>query len=235
MLYIFQENGFPNADNVYIFNGDFTDKGKGSLHVLISLLLFKLHCPSCIHLTRGNHETSAFLEAGKVREDILSHYDEEMYNIVVNVMNELPVAIVLGGKVLIIHGGISGPFLTLDQIRDIPKGVDANEDPLLHSLLWADPQDEEGLGVDRAYLYGPDISEMFLMRNKLDYIIRSHETVVDGYRSQHDGRVITIWSCPVRRGLNRGAYANVNSELKLDVKHFEAYPEMSKIEDWLSL
>jgi len=44
--------------------------------------------------------------------------------------------------------------------------------------------------------FGPDVTENFLAKNKLDYIIRSHEVKPEGYEVAHDGKCITVFSAP---------------------------------------
>jgi serine/threonine-protein phosphatase 5 len=232
-MHIFQVNGFPSKNNVYIFNGDIMDRGKSSVQVLTALLLFKLHCPQCVHITRGNHETGDFL-GGQIKRDFLSVYDEGIYSMFVQVAHEIPVAIILDHKVLVIHGGINRSNLTLEEINTIPKGEESEESDLLAELLWADPQASEGTLVDmeRGTMFGPDVSKAFLQRHKLKYMVRGHTTVENGLAKHHNGRVITIWSAPQE---GKGCYANIDSNLELHVRFFEAYPKVATVEDWTAL
>lgn len=55
---------------------------------------------------------------------------------------------------------------------------------------------------------GPDVTENFLKRNKLDYIIRSHEVKDMGYEIAHDGKCITVFSAP--------NYCKLNESLGLE-------------------
>lgn len=51
---------------------------------------------------------------------------------------------------------------------------------------------KRGVGIQ----FGPDITFKFLLNNKLDYLIRSHEVKDSGYEEAHDGKCITVFSAP---------------------------------------
>lgn len=66
-------------------------------------------------------------------------------------------------------------------------------------LLWSDPQNvtgrspsKRGVGIQ----FGPNVTQAFLQRNNLDYIIRSHEVKDQGYEVSHDGKCVTVFSAP---------------------------------------
>lgn len=72
-------------------------------------------------------------------------------------------------------------------------------DALMHHLLWADPRPEPGVGPSArgtSIAFGPDVTAAFLETNKLTTLIRSHEYQDNGYRIDHDGKCITIFSAP---------------------------------------
>ncbi|NXK94986.1 PPE2 phosphatase, partial [Formicarius rufipectus] len=56
LFLIFYKNGLPSPSKSYVFNGDFVDRGKQSLEILILLFAFLLIYPKEVHLNRGNHE-----------------------------------------------------------------------------------------------------------------------------------------------------------------------------------
>lgn len=66
-------------------------------------------------------------------------------------------------------------------------------------LLWSDPQPQCGRSQSKRGVgtqFGPDVTKRFLQKNKLDYVIRSHEVKNEGYEVAHDGKCITVFSAP---------------------------------------
>lgn len=55
-LYLFWQNGMPSLEKPYVFNGDYVDRGKDSMEILLILFAFLLVFPGDVYLNRGNHE-----------------------------------------------------------------------------------------------------------------------------------------------------------------------------------
>ncbi|MGH0140654.1 UNVERIFIED_CONTAM: hypothetical protein FKN15_023266 [Acipenser sinensis] len=51
-----KQNGLPSVEKPYIFNGDYVDRGKNSIEILLILFAFLLVYPNEVHMNRGNHE-----------------------------------------------------------------------------------------------------------------------------------------------------------------------------------
>lgn len=56
LLNIFATNGNPSETNLYLFNGDFVDRGSFSVEVIMTLLAWKVAYPKYFFMNRGNHE-----------------------------------------------------------------------------------------------------------------------------------------------------------------------------------
>lgn len=60
---------------------------------------------------------------------------------------------------------------------------------------------KENLGWENSprgagYLFGNDVVSDFLAANNLEFIVRAHQLVMEGYREMFNGTVISVWSAP---------------------------------------
>ena len=201
MIHIFRSNGgLPSKENPYIFNGDLTDKQNQGIQCQLTALLIKMRCNECLHLLQGNHELGNFYK-GRMKSQVLSVYDEEIWRIVRDIFNLLPLGIVLDDRILVVHGGIPSANITLDELRSINRTTDEIPNPdmtkdqsLTEELVWAEEDEDNGITIGRGIEFGPDISKEFLNRNKLEYIIKGHTYVSKGFYKAHDSRVVTLHS-----------------------------------------
>ena len=64
VIHVFKKFGPPSPSNVYIFNGDLSDRadiegergGQQSVNIWCLALCYKMVCPGSVHINRGNHE-----------------------------------------------------------------------------------------------------------------------------------------------------------------------------------
>jgi serine/threonine-protein phosphatase 5 len=229
LLNIFKTNGNPTKENPYLFNGDFVDRGSFSVEVIMTLLTWKVHDPSCMHLTRGNHEAKSLNKLYGFEGEVIHKYDPKTMDLFSEVFNCLPLCYVLNSKVMIVHGGLfSKDGVKLEDIKKINRFSEPPEEGIFTEILWSDPHKEKGRHPSKRGVgvqFGPDVAHAFLNDNKLEILVRSHEMKPNGYEVEADGRVITIFSAPnyCDQMGNKGAFIKFNgSDMKPKFTTFNA-------------
>jgi serine/threonine-protein phosphatase 5 len=137
LLNIFELNGKPSETNPYLFNGDFVDRGSFSIEVMLALFAYKCLYPKHLHLNRGNHESVNMNKLYGFEGEVASKYSKEMMGLFTDTFQWLPLAHVIGGKVLVLHGGLfSKAETSLDDLRQINR----HQEPPGSSRLLLAPQ-----------------------------------------------------------------------------------------------
>eukprot|EP00922_Rhytidocystis_sp_ex-Travisia-forbesii_P022425 GHVS01032833.1.p1 GENE.GHVS01032833.1~~GHVS01032833.1.p1 ORF type:complete len:636 (+),score=140.93 GHVS01032833.1:118-2025(+) len=200
LLNIFELNDPPSSSNPYLFNGDFIDRGSFSVECILALFAAKLAYPAFVHLARGNHETQNMNRLYGFKGEVVAKYDEKLYDLFSECFCYLPLAHRIEKKILVVHGGIFGDDnATLEDLQSIDRNREPADGGIMTELLWSDPQEAAGRAPSKrgvACQFGPDVTKRFLATNKLEMIIRSHEVKDNGYETEHDGMLVTVFSAP---------------------------------------
>uniref|UniRef100_A0A7S1BDI8 Serine/threonine-protein phosphatase n=1 Tax=Corethron hystrix TaxID=216773 RepID=A0A7S1BDI8_9STRA len=234
LLKIFEINGYPSMNNPYVFTGDFVDRGSFGVEVLLTLLLFKLSCPECIHLLRGNHEVRNMNAMYGFRCEVLLKYNENFLKKFGQLYHSLPLAAVIDKKIFVVHGGLSrnSNVTTIESIKGLKRQEGGNGKDLW-DFLWSDTREENGFGEsergeddDMSFTFGPDVTKEFLEKNDLNMVVRSHDVRYKGYSIEHGGDLVTIFSAPNYNDYsgNLGSFVQFNETLEPNFIQFGSSP-----------
>ncbi|KAM3724898.1 Serine/threonine-protein phosphatase PP1-gamma [Dirofilaria immitis] len=227
LLRIFQQCGRPPHER-YLFMGDYVDRGPNSLEVICLLLLLKIRFPTKIFLLRGNHECSFVNQTYGFRDELNDRFNDDnaLWNKFQDLFNWLPFAAYVSKRILCMHGGLSPKMTNLDILRNLKRPTDPINDSIEVDLLWSDPDATMSNGPNDPN-FGPSlrgISHHFnqsavvtlCQQCKLDFIVRAHQVVQDGYEFFAGRHMITIFSAPNYCGKfnNCGAVLAIDEELR---------------------
>ena len=154
------------------------DRGSHSLHTIVLLFAMALQHDT-VHLVRGNHECASINRIYGFYDDCKRHYSIKVWKAFTDAFNAMPVAAIVGSKILCMHGGLSPSMTSLDKLRTVSRPVDPEHPSLVSDVLWADPsadvngwgESDRGVGVT----FGPDVVRDVLAREQLDLICRAHQ------------------------------------------------------------
>jgi len=229
-LSICDRHGLPSEENPFLFNGDFVDRGSYSVEIMVILLAWKLAYPEHMHLARGNHEDADMNFNYGFTGEVLAKYRAQLavWAAFQRVFLNLPLSHVVNNDVFVTHGGLPRKEDTkladiealdvMEITRSLEERKMHKDYNLMSDLMWADPRDIEGVSTgDRGpttIVFGEDVTQRFLERNSLSFMIRSHEVKEQGYEWQHGKRCLTVFSAPryCDFGDNKGAVVRLHAQ-----------------------
>lgn len=240
VLNIFDKYGKIKEDHVYLFNGDFVDRGSWGCEVAFLLYSLKILYPDKIFINRGNHETDDMNSVYGFKDECKFKYNEKLFKCFSESFGNLPYCTLINEEYLVMHGGLfSDDSIDLNSLREINRFKFTNGQPpktgIEMELLWTDPQIENGRSLSKRGIgmqFGPDITEKFIKRNGLKGVIRSHEVRQNGYEWEHNGKLCTVFSAPNYCDVqgNLGGVIEMSkgnlegSTMKVESFNFEAVP-----------
>ena len=202
VCHLLEKNGNPSKDRIYVFNGDFVDRGAWGIETLILLCCWKLALPSHFYMLRGNHETATCALMYGFKGEITAKYGKKEWRPVFAACKKLFAALPLAARIashtLVLHGGLFRPVpprgkrkrgedkFILGSLKDLTRASKGGLDPswtgpsrLATDILWSDPSVEDEFKENDTrgvgLIFGPSITEQFLKENDLKLILRSHE------------------------------------------------------------
>jgi predicted phosphodiesterase len=213
--------------NKLVFLGDYIDRGTDSLSIIYSVCYLKGTYPDSVIAMRGNHEAPAefpfsphdFPYALKYR---FGDHWREVYKETLSMFRLLTLATVLKQKLLLVHGGLPINEAAAENFRESIAFAQENQirDSVLEEILWNDPRqiddskrnDRSSRGLGR--YFGPRVTHLWLKATGTKAIIRGHEPC-QGFRLDHDNKVMTLFSCADIYPHSAAAYLTLNAA-KLD-------------------
>ncbi|WOG97481.1 hypothetical protein DCAR_0416821 [Daucus carota subsp. sativus] len=109
VLFLFREAGFPDENRVYVFNGDYVDRGAWGLETFLLLLAWKVFLPHRVYLLRGNHESKYCTSVYGFEKEVMAKYGgngKHVYRKCLGCFEGLPLASIIAGSVYTAHGGL---------------------------------------------------------------------------------------------------------------------------------
>eukprot|EP01119_Soliformovum_irregulare_P014266 TRINITY_DN3897_c0_g1_i1.p1 TRINITY_DN3897_c0_g1~~TRINITY_DN3897_c0_g1_i1.p1 ORF type:complete len:502 (-),score=124.72 TRINITY_DN3897_c0_g1_i1:225-1730(-) len=240
VVQLFEVGGSP-ADTTYLFLGDYVDRGSFSIEVVVLLYTYKLLYPKTFFMIRGNHECRHLTQYFTFKVECLRKYDQEVYDLVMDSFDALPLAALMNRQFLCVHGGLSPDIKTIDDIRDIDRFCEPPQSGPMCDLLWADPMENFSADVKTlyehnevrgcSYTYSYRAVCQFLENNSLLSVIRAHEAQDQGYRMHLKNdktgfpTVITLFSAPnyLDAYNNKGAVLRYENNV-MNIRQFKHSP-----------
>jgi predicted phosphodiesterase len=194
--------------DLLVFLGDYADRGPDGVEVIRTVADLRKEHPQNVVALKGNHED--FTEEGipnfnpctliaevEAKLGNWGHYFEEE---LLPFIESLPLACLLAGNALLVHGGISSKISS-------QKDLEAPSEELQIDLLWSDPFGGKGedpnYGRGAGVEFGADVSWAVCEALGVERVIRSHQPQLAAQKPHvmHNGRVITVNSTTVYGGL----------------------------------
>ncbi|KAJ7953257.1 Serine/threonine-protein phosphatase [Quillaja saponaria] len=123
LLFLLRDAGYPSDNRIFIFNGDYVDRGAWGLETFVLLLAWKVFLPHNIYLLRGNHESKYCTSVYGFEKEVLTKYGDKgkhAYRKCLGCFEGLPLASIIAGCVYTAHGGLFRSIPVTPSKR--PKG-----------------------------------------------------------------------------------------------------------------
>ncbi|XP_020970042.1 serine/threonine-protein phosphatase 7 isoform X2 [Arachis ipaensis] len=109
LLFLLKDAGYPSDDRIFVFNGDYVDRGAWGLETFMLLLAWKVFMPHNVYLLRGNHESKYCTSVYGYEKEVMAKYGDKgkhVYRKCLGCFEGLPLASIVAGCVFTAHGGL---------------------------------------------------------------------------------------------------------------------------------
>ena len=187
--------------SLLVFLGDYGDRGVYSPDDYYIVLKLKEMFTENVVLMRGNHEGPHDLIASPhdLPDFLQSRFGGDWstaYLKLKELFNRLYNAVIIQERCVMLHGGVPSQAKSLDDLAY--AHLKHPRERHLEEILWSDPEE----GIKGTYpsprgagkLFGPDITTRFLEMLNVNVLIRGHEPADEGFKINHNGRILTLFS-----------------------------------------
>eukprot|EP01027_Heterolobosea_sp_BB2_P017444 GEZU01024701.1.p1 GENE.GEZU01024701.1~~GEZU01024701.1.p1 ORF type:complete len:315 (+),score=37.85 GEZU01024701.1:318-1262(+) len=225
--------GVPHVN--YLFMGDYVDRGHHSVETFLLLLALKVRYPKRITLIRGNHESRQITQVYGFYDECQRKYgNANVWKMCTEVFDCLCLSAVVENRVFCVHGGLSPSINTIDQIYSIDRRQEVPHEGPMCDLLWSDPDENtDGWAIGSrgaSFCFGGQVVKAFCATNNIDYVCRSHQLVMEGYKKMFDNKLINVWSAPnyCYRCGNSASILELDENLNQHFKLFDPAPRQEE-------
>ena len=224
-------------NNRLVFLGDYVDRGNFSTEVISLLFALAIEYPDHFTLIRGNHEFRDVCDKYGFRNEVIEIYESDfLWGKFVEAFEYMPIACILSGKHLCVHGGISQHLTSMDQIRNLRRPLrDCGQAKFVMDLLWADPSEtiskysQSARGEDYSQ-FGSSAFKKFLIDMGLKSVVRAHQFIEEGLKRQFNS-LLTVFSASSYQfdGSNKcGVLMYKRDEDLFRSKVFDPFPRLDR-------
>uniref|UniRef100_A0AC34GNS7 Serine/threonine-protein phosphatase n=1 Tax=Panagrolaimus sp. ES5 TaxID=591445 RepID=A0AC34GNS7_9BILA len=237
LLRIIDKVGTPPKSR-YLFLGDYCDRGRKSIEILMLLFCLKLQNPSHVQILRGNHECTKMNRLYGFYEECRRARGTQMWKKFQKVFNELPLCCLVADRIITMHGGISPDIKGMETLYKLKKPHTHAEcdTGVALDLMWSDP----AAGADSccswqfnkmrnaSWMFGTESVKDFCRLLNIDMIVRAHEVCRNGHMFYCDKLLCTVFSAPNYCGTdgNCASVMKVSEDLKYSFITFK--PKLDK-------
>ena len=226
LLEIFKISGNIPETN-YLFLGGYSY----SIEVISLLFCLKVRYPKRITLLRGLAEDMTNCHIFGFFEETKRKYgNDEIFKIICEVFNFMPLAAIINNKIFCIHGGLTPDLETIEEINKIDRFACIDKNDQIFGLLANSPVEysywkflyyyniingwmEAPKGNDKYFL--EEVTERFEKKNEIDLIICGRHYMEDGFRFFHNNKLISLFSAPNYDGnKNKGAIIEIDENME---------------------
>lgn len=207
--------------------GDYIDRGKFSYNgVLRSVLRLFAAAPDHVYVLRGNHEyyiehqgqVFGAVRPSEAMNTLKPHLSDDVFSHYVKLFEAMPNMLLCDGF-LFVHGGIPRDSQLKQNYRDLGS---LNHWDLRFQMMWSDPSSADVIPAalqeqSARFPFGRLQCQAFLQKLGCHTLVRGHEKVVEGFKTNYDDEHVRLFTLFSSGGAD-------NNDLPIDSSYREVTP-----------